>query len=88
MSDWLRLMQKMGAARTAHTSSLIPHLHIADISTVGVPEAHRVDVGPPYISSGLALAPVIKGLPIVQYSSDHKRRIYRWLINRFATDLS
>jgi hypothetical protein len=52
----------------------IPHLYLVAISTVGLSEEQRAEVRSPFNQSGLALAPVVKGFPLIQFLS---RRSYR-----------
>jgi hypothetical protein len=45
----------------------IPHLYLVAVTTVGLSEQQRGAVRPPFSQSGLALAPVIKGFPTIQF---------------------
>lgn len=48
-------------------AEMIPHLYLISVATVGVPETERTAVRPPYNHSAVALAPIIKGFPMVNF---------------------
>jgi len=50
--------------RPSHT---IPHLYLVAVTTIGLSEHERGAVKPPFNQSGLALAPVVKGFPMIQF---------------------
>lgn len=60
--------QKFKPAETIH------HLYLMAVTTVGLSEEERGSVKPPFNQSGLALAPVVKGFPMIQFLYRRRRR--------------
>jgi len=54
--------------------STVPHLYLVAVTTVGLSEEQRGAVRPPFNRSGLALAPIVKGFPMIQFLYRHGRR--------------
>jgi len=66
-TDLGRLWGRMDPTRRLKPAPTIPHLYLFAVTTVGVPEEQRMAVKPPFRTSGLALAPVVKGFPLIQF---------------------
>jgi hypothetical protein len=64
-------VDKVGKLRPAPT---IHHLYLVAVTTVGLSEEQRGAVPPPFNISGLALAPVVKGFPMIQFLHRYGRR--------------
>ena len=46
---------------------VIPHLYVVAVGTIGLTEQERGAVKAPFNQSGMALAPVVKGFPMIQF---------------------
>lgn len=55
----------------------ILHLYLVAVTTVGLSEEERESVKPPFNQSGLALAPIVKGFPMIQFLFRRRRRSLR-----------
>ncbi len=64
-------VDKVGRLRPAPT---IHHLYLVAVATVGLSEQQRGAVRPPFGVSGLALAPIVKGFPMIQFLHRSGRR--------------
>ena len=53
--------------------SYIQHLHLFGVTTVALTESERDAVRQPFKDSGFALAPVVKGFPVVQFLYRNRR---------------
>ena len=53
----------------------INHLYLVGVTSVALSDSERTAVQPPFCNSGFALAPVIKGFPVVQFL--YRSRRYR-----------
>ena len=65
--DLGRLWNQVDADRKLRPAPSIPHLHLIAVTTVGLSEEERTAVRLPFGQSGLALAPVVKGFPMIQF---------------------
>lgn len=54
----------------------IHNLYILGVATVGLSDEERGSVKPPFNMSGLALAPIVKGFPMIQFMYRKKGRAY------------
>lgn len=52
----------------------IPHLYLVAVTTVGLTDEQRGAVSSPFNRSGFALAPVIKGFPVINFVHSRARR--------------
>ena len=50
------------------------HLYLIGATTVALSDSEQMAVRAPYKSSGFALAPVLKGLTVVQFKYRRRRR--------------
>jgi hypothetical protein len=75
--EWKELWGQIDTEQKLRPPSAIPHLHLVDVTTIGIPEEHRWAVKHPFKLSGLALAPIIKGLPLIQFLYRNRRRSYQ-----------
>lgn len=66
-ADLGRLWSKIDQTSALKPAENIPHLYLAAVGTVGLAEHERDAVKPPFSQSALALAPVIKGFPMVRF---------------------
>jgi hypothetical protein len=65
--DVRRLWSRIDREGNLRPPETIPHLYLAAVTTVGLSEEERGAVKPPFNQSGLALAPVVKGFPMIQF---------------------
>ena len=65
--DLNRLWSRVDIDQTLRPAGTIPHLHLVAVTTVGVSEEESSSVRPPFGRSRLALAPVVKGFPMVGF---------------------
>lgn len=56
---------------------VIYHVYLVAVTTVALSDSECQAVSPPFNKSGFALAPVIKGFPLVQFL--YRRRTRRWM---------
>ena len=68
---------KIDQSSTLRPAENIPHLYLAAIGTVGLTENERSAVKPPFSQSALALAPVVKGFPMIQFLFRRRGRFTR-----------
>jgi hypothetical protein len=76
-ADFGRLWSKIDAGKTLRPAENIPHLYLAAVSTVGLAEHERGAVRPPFSQSALALAPVVKGFPMIHFLFRRRGRFAR-----------
>lgn len=76
-SDVRRLWSRKDRSSRLKPSLKIPHLYLIGVKTVGVSEAQRSSVKPPFSQSGLALAPLVKGYPVIHFFGRKRRRRFR-----------
>jgi hypothetical protein len=76
-ADFGRLWSKIDAGKTLRPAENIPHLYLAAVSTVGLAEHERGAVKPPFSQSALALAPVVKGFPMIHFLFRRRGRFAR-----------
>lgn len=62
-----KLWSRIDSEGTLKPADYIPHLYLAAVGTVGLGEHERGAVKQPFSQSALALAPVIKGFPMIQF---------------------
>ena len=62
-----KLWSKIDSEGALKPGDYIPHLYLAAVGTVGLNEHERGAVKQPFSQSALALAPVIKGFPMIQF---------------------
>ena len=62
-----KLWSKIDSEGTLKPAEHIPHLYLAAVGTVGLGEHERGAVKQPFSQSALALAPVIRGFPLIQF---------------------
>jgi len=65
--DLRRLWGRIDSEQKLRPAPSIPHLYLVAVTTVGLSEEERGAVRPPFSQSGLGLAPVVKGLPTIQF---------------------
>jgi hypothetical protein len=73
-ADLGKLWSRIDAEGTLKPAEIVPHLYLVAVSTVGLAEDERSAVKPPFNQSALALAPVIKGFPMIQFLFRKRRR--------------
>lgn len=66
-ADLGKLWSRIDSEGTLKPAENIPHLYLAAVGTVGLAEHERGAVRPLFSQSALALAPVIKGFPMIQF---------------------
>lgn len=66
-SDLSNLWSEIDQNSSLKPAEIIPHLYLAAVGTVGLTEHERSAVKPPFNQSALALAPVIKGFPMIHF---------------------
>jgi hypothetical protein len=71
--DLNRLWSRVDADHSLRPAETIPHLYLVAITTVGISEDERSSVKSPFSQSGLALAPIVKGFPTIQFLYRRKR---------------
>jgi len=77
-SDMRQVWSQVDPDQKLKPAPEIRHLHLAAVTTVGLTEEELGSVKPPFNRSGLALAPVVKGFPLIHffYRNARKRRGY------------
>lgn len=76
-ADVKRLWSKIDKNDCLKPAESIPYLYLVAVGTVGLAEHERGAVKPPFSQSALALAPVVKGFPMIYFSYRHRRRVTR-----------
>jgi hypothetical protein len=66
-ADLGQLWSRTDPQRKLRPAPTIPHLYMVAIATVGLSEQDRSAVRPPFNQSAIALMPVIKGFPMIQF---------------------
>lgn len=66
-ADLKELWRKIDRGSALKPPDYIQHLYLAAVSTIGLTEHERGAVKPPFNQSALALAPLFKGLPMIQF---------------------
>jgi hypothetical protein len=74
--DLGRLWSKVDRDQRLKPADMIPHLYLACVGTVGLTEAERGSVKPPFNRSGIGLMPIIKGFPMINFLH-RNRRMFR-----------
>jgi hypothetical protein len=75
--DLEALWSNMDSERRLKPSENIHHLYMVSVATVGLSEQERNAVKPPFNRSGMGLAPVIKGFPMIQFLYRRRGRYSR-----------
>ena len=65
------LVDKQGRLRPA---GRINNVHMIGVTTIALSDSQRTATRPPFRTSGFALAPVVKGFPLVQFLYRSGRR--------------
>ena len=73
-ADLGKLWSRIDTEGTLKPAEKIPHLYLVAVSTVGLAEHERGAVKPPFNQSALALAPVVKGFPMIHFLFRSGRR--------------
>jgi len=76
-ADLGRLWSKIDQSSSLKPAENIPHLYLAAVGTVGLAEHERGAVKPPFSQSALALAPVVKGFPMIHFLFRRRGRFAR-----------
>jgi len=76
-ADLGRLWGKIDQHGNLRPAENIPHLYLAAVGTVGLAEHERSAVKPPFGQSALALAPVVKGFPMIHFLLRRRARFTR-----------
>ncbi len=76
-ADLRKLWSKVDQSRSLKPAENIPHLYLAAVGTVGLAEHERGAVKPPFSQSALALAPVVKGFPMIHFLFRRRGRFAR-----------
>jgi len=76
-ADLRRLWSKIDQSSSLKPAENIPHLYLAAVGTVGLAEHERGAVTPPFSQSALALAPVVKGFPMIHFLFRRRGRFAR-----------
>jgi hypothetical protein len=76
-ADLGKLWSKIDQNSSLKPAESIPHLYLAAVGTVGLAEHERSAVKPPFSQSGFALAPMIKGFPMIHFLFRHRGRFAR-----------
>jgi hypothetical protein len=77
LADLKRLWSRVDSENRLRPPGKVPHLYLAAVGTVGLTEHERTAVKQPYSQSALALAPVVKGFPMIQFVFRRKKRFSR-----------
>ena len=72
--DLGKLWNRIDPERKLKPAPAIQHLYLVAVTTVGLSEEQQAAVRPPFNQSGFALAPVIKGFPMIQFLYRYRRR--------------
>lgn len=75
--DLGKLWSRIDSRGILKPAEYIPHLYLAAVATVGLAEHERGAVKPPFNQSALALTPVIKGFPMIQFLFRRRGRFSR-----------
>ncbi|MYC85677.1 MAG: AAA family ATPase [Acidimicrobiia bacterium] len=75
--DLHELWSKVDTADQFRPGDYMEHIHLVGVTTVALSDSEKESIGPPHSNSGFALAPVIKGLTVVQFLY-RKKRYVRW----------
>jgi hypothetical protein len=73
-ADLGKLWSKIDSERRLRPAGNIPHMYLAAVGTVGLGEHERNAVKPPFSQSAIALAPVVKGFPMISFLFRRKGR--------------
>ena len=73
-ADLGKLWSKIDLEGALRPAKNIRHLYLAAVGTVGLAEHERDAVKPPFNQSALALAPVVKGFPMIQFFFRNRKR--------------
>jgi UvrD-like helicase family protein len=76
-TDLGKLWSRIDQERRLMPGSYIQHLYLVAVATVGITEDERSAIKSPFRQSGMALAPVIKGFPMIQFVYRKSRRYSR-----------
>jgi hypothetical protein len=76
-ADLGRLWSKIDQSSSLKPAENIRHLYLAAVGTVGLAEHERGAVKPPFSQSALALAPVVKGFPMIHFLFRRRGRFAR-----------
>jgi hypothetical protein len=66
-ADLNKLWGRLDVDRRLKPAEMIRHLYLVAVGTIGLQDHERSSVGSPFDRSGLALAPVVKGFPMIQF---------------------
>lgn len=75
-SEIRALWTKLDTDRTFKPGDYIQHLYLFGVTTVALTESERDAVRKPFNDSGFALAPVVKGFPVLQFL--FRKRKNKW----------
>lgn len=71
--DLRELWHRIDPDRKLKPAQAISHLYLVAVATVGLAEDERSTIKAPFNQSGLALAPVVKGFPVIHFSFQRGR---------------
>ena len=71
--DYGALWGKIDFQKRLRPDPKIRHIYLIAVTTVGLTDEQRAIARPPFNQSGIALAPVIKGFPIIYFVSSRQR---------------
>lgn len=74
-TDIGKVWSMVDSSQTLRPAERINHLYLIGVTTVALPDGERSAYQPPFRNSGFALAPIIKGFPMVLFQY-RKRRSY------------
>jgi hypothetical protein len=76
-SDLGKLWTRIDSDDKLKPSESIPHLYLVAVATVGLTENERGGVKPPFNQSAMALAPIVKGFPMIHFLFRKRGRFSR-----------
>lgn len=76
-ADLGKLWSRIDRSSSLKPAQNIPHLYLVAVGTVGLAEHERGAVKPPFRQSALALAPVVKGFPMIHFLFRRRGRFRR-----------
>lgn len=75
--DFAQLWSRVDPERKLRPAGMIPHLYMVCVSTIALTDEQQVSAKPPFSQGAMALGPVIKGFPMVQFLFRKQRQSFR-----------
>lgn len=71
--DLWKVAARMSPEHMLKPSTMIPHLHLVAVATIGLKDDELSSARSPFSQSGIGLAPIVKGFPMIQFFHRHAR---------------